>query len=246
MSVLIGVLLPALAGAKRSAMAIRCGSNLRQLGVGIALYWSDYDRTLPQARGEVPGFGPAIIGALFGGKRGTLPFYGINELGAERRPLNRYVLGFDPPPDDSGTDIELEVFRSPLDRGAGHTGIAIPGLERTDSMYDLVGSSYTLNDHAPDDDPIVERWRTLLPPVGGRMPHVIDPSRTWVLGTHTMYAFDDGGDRRMRWFESSRERANLLFLDLHVRASIMIDGASHKTPDYTFLPRPDWISRYPW
>ncbi len=33
----------------------------------------------------------AIIGALFGGKRGELDFYGINDIGADRRPLNTYL-----------------------------------------------------------------------------------------------------------------------------------------------------------
>jgi hypothetical protein len=45
-------------------------------------------------------------------------------------------------------------------------------------MYDLIGSSYTLNDHALDG----EEAATLVPPGGGKMPYVHDTSRTWVVG----------------------------------------------------------------
>ncbi len=247
LAVLLGILLPALSGARFAARKVRCGANLKQLGAGLELYWQDHDRTLPQALGPVPGFGDAIVGALFGGTTGTLPFYGINEVGPARRPLNAYVLAFDPPPDLADAPrLDLPVFHSPLDRGAAVTGIPIPGLDSAESMYELLGSSYTLNDHAPDDDPIIERFRTLIPPEGGRMPLVAEPARTVAIGTHTIYAFDDGGDRQMRWFDPEIEKGNMLFLDLHVDLAVRIDRERPDTPSYTFLPSPDWLTRSPW
>lgn len=42
-SALIGVLLPALSGARDAARSAACASNLRQLGLGWALYASDFD-----------------------------------------------------------------------------------------------------------------------------------------------------------------------------------------------------------
>jgi len=249
-AVLVAMLLPALSGARFNARVLTCSARLRQLGVGVELYQHDYDRTLPQALG--PGFdgSESIIGALFGGKKGELPFFGIDEIGAERRPLNAYVVNTVPPSDDADGPQRMEAFHSPIDRGAENTGVPIEGLDRTDSMYDLVGSSYTLNDHAPDGDPTDELWSTLVPPTGGKMPSVIDPTRTFVLSTHTIYTFDDGTDREMRWFGDGEIRANVLFVDLHAVSSVRVPPehaeSAHTTPGYTFLPRPDWIERYPW
>lgn len=255
--VLVSLLLPALGGARFRARVLTCEARLKHLGVGVELYLHDFDRRLPQATG--PGFDgqDAIVGTLFGGKKGELPFFGIDQIGAERRPLNAYVLSVEVPRDEIEGVFELDAFRSAIDVGAERTGI--PGFERTDSMYDLVGSSYTLNDHALDENPAADDWSTLIPPEGGRMPEVFEPTRTVLIATHTLYAFDDGGDRRMDWWGESRRggsasesvvRANVLFLDLHVGGSLRVPGlrgsAGHSTRDYTFLPRPDWVERYPW
>ena len=256
-AILIGILLPALGAARLRARTLTCAARLQQLGVGLSLYLHDEDRTLPQAvYPPFPGSPPRVIGSLFGGKAGQLPFFGINEVGISRRPLNPYVGADYPGVDPEDERFELEVFRSPLDRGAGDTGVPIPEFTRTDSMYDLIGASYALNDHALDDDPNEEKWGTLVPPQGGRMPVVADESRTWVLASHPMYNFDSGGDRRMNWFQGARharvdERANVLFLDIHAQPALVVpnpDGGPpiNATRDYTFLPTPRWLERYPW
>ncbi len=46
-ALLIGILLPALASARTSARHIACGSNLHQLGVGLAAYSADHAGYLP-------------------------------------------------------------------------------------------------------------------------------------------------------------------------------------------------------
>lgn len=251
-AVLIGILLPALGAARLQARTAVCTARLQQLGVGLSLYFGDYDRTLPQATyPPFPGSPPRVIGSLFGGKAGDLPFFGISDVGIAGRPLNPYVgLDF---PDVAPADerIEPEIFRSPLDRGAQDTGVPIPEYSRTESMYELVGSSYALNDHALDDDPMEEKWGTLVPPAGGRMPEVIDETRTWVLATHPIYNFDSAGNRRMHWHRTDRERANVLFLDSHAASSLDVPDPRggppiNTTGDYTFLPTPTWIERYPW
>lgn len=260
MGVLVSLLLPTLGGARFRARVLTCEARLKHLGAGVELYAHDFDRRLPQAKG--PGFDgqDAIVGTLFGGKKGELPFFGIDQIGAERRPLNPYVVSVDVPRDEIAGVFELEAFRSPIDVGAERTGI--PGFERTDSMYDLVGSSYTLNDHALDENPTADEWSTLVPPEGGRMPDVVETTRTVLIATHTLYNFDDGGDREMDWWGEARRgrsggptsasgvRANVLYLDLHVGGSIPVPAlrgsAGHSTGAYTFLPRPDWVERYPW
>lgn len=242
-ALLIGLLLPALGSARLHARLAACGGRLQQLGVGLTMYLNDYDNTLPQIKGPLPGGGEAVIGALFGGKKGRLPFYGINQIGPERRPLNAYVHHGDVLPDSEGENVELEAFRSPTDRGAANTGVPIPGFDRTESMYELTGSSYTLNDHTLAG----EQFATLVPTGGGRMPYVVDTSRTWVIGTHPIYNFQEHGDRGMRWMSrqgTGKVEAGLLFLDMHVRMRVHVPQSPgthhHTTPDYTFLPSPTW------
>lgn len=232
-ALLVSLLLPTLGKARLQARATACGGRLQQLSVGLTLYLNHFDQTLPQALGPLPGGGQAVIGALFGGTKGELPFYGINTIGAERRPLNQYVVDAAVPPDSEPGRAELPVYHSPVDRGSENTGIPIPAFARADSMYRLVGSSYTLNDHALDG----EQAATLVPLGGGRMPHVTQPSRTWVIGTHTIYNFQQGGDRGMRWFGPGAVQASLAFLDGHVRLRVEVPpGVVNTTPDYTFLP----------
>jgi prepilin-type N-terminal cleavage/methylation domain-containing protein len=221
-ALLIGVLLPALGSARQAARVVACGARLQQLGVGLTGYLNDFPDSLPQAKGPLPGGGESVIGSLFGGKKGQVPFFGIDAIGAQRRPLNQYV-GIDNVPSDSEPGIApAEPFRSPLDAGAKTTGLPIPGLESTTSFYDFVGSSYVLNDHDVSGDNVP----TLVPQGGGKMPFLTAPSRTWVVGTHTIYNFQEGGDRGMLWF---RERdsaggvsANLLFADMHVRTALRV------------------------
>ncbi len=237
-ALLIGILIPALGSARLAARTTVCGSRLQQIGVGMQMYWNDFDRQMPQAKGPLPQGGEDIIGALFAGKKGQLPFFGIDELGAERRPLNRYMNSNPVPPDAEPGIAPMEAFRSPVDKGATNTGVPIPGLDRTDSMYDLVGSSYTLNDHVVGD----ETAATLVPRGGGKMPIVRNPSKTWAIGTHPIYNYDspDATDRGMQWFVKNQTQANLLFVDLHVKMRVKVDPALNtknpETPDYTFLP----------
>ncbi len=242
---LMSIMLPALGGARQTAREIVCGSRLQQLGLATAMYTTDYEDNLPQVLVDT-GFGTFPIGALFGGKKGDLPFFGINEIGAARRPLNSYV--YDTLPLDDEEDVELEVFESPIDVGALNTGVPIPGFDRVDSMYDLVGSSYTLNDHALDTNPMGDDYPTLVPAAGGRMPPIFDTTETIVLSTHPAYNFDDDSDRGMFWHGTSEVRANLLFADYHVSiGQRMRDGPIediNRTPDYSFLPDPEWLQRF--
>lgn len=246
-AILIGVLLPSLGRARESSRAAACGSNLHQLALGLTAYLGDFNERLPQVR--VDGFGGNIvqgeagsnIGSLFGGKLGTLPFFGIDKIGPRGRPLNKYVFDEPAPADssDSARTVQLPIFEDPSDRGTDDPFIP-PGFDKS-SMYNLIGTSYNLNDHALDGQPGVETHPTLIPEKGGRMPRVANPSRTWVLGDQPIYNFDDDGDRNQRWHFSA-VRANLLFVDMHVSTGTTVPkGVVNTTPDYTFLPRPDWI-----
>jgi len=246
-AILIAILLPSLSRARASAVAAACASNLRQLGAGLTLYLADYNDNLPQVR--VDGFAGNIVqgsagsnmGALFGGKKGTLPFFGIDRVGGEGRPLNKYVWDSFIPPDISAESetFELPVFQSPADKGATDPFIP-PGIDTTNT-YNLLGSSYNLNDHALDDDPSQEKHATLIPARGGRHPRVANPSRTWVIASQSIYNYDDGGDRNQRWYGSG-VHANLIYFDTHAEILVPVpQGVVNTTPDYTFLPNPKWI-----
>ena len=232
-ALLIGILLPPLGQARLTGRATACAGRLQQLGVATTAYLNDFDQRLPQKRGPLPGGGESIIGSLFAGKKGQLPFYGINTIGAAGRPLNAYLSDAAIPPDAEPGVYPMPALASPADKGARSTGVPIPGFDRTDSMSDLVGASYTLNDHTLSG----EANATLVPLGGGRMPWVSNTARTWMIGTHTIYNFQEKGDRGMRWFHSSRVEAGLLFVDAHVRMRVPVPAdTSDSTPDYTFLP----------
>src|SRR5215204_3349354 len=48
-ALLISILLPALNKARRSAQQIKCASNLRSIGQGVAMYIASYKQTIPLA-----------------------------------------------------------------------------------------------------------------------------------------------------------------------------------------------------
>jgi prepilin-type N-terminal cleavage/methylation domain-containing protein len=217
-ALLVGILLPALAGARQAARNTACLARLQQLGVALQGYLTDFKDNLPQVVIKSGGE-RRVIASLFGGKRGTLPAFGINEFGLERRPLNQYLNLPTSPPDDSSEPQTAEPFRSPCDRGGN-----IPFIGRVESMYDLLGSSYALNDHDLRGD----AFATLIPAVGGKLPFVLRPDRTWAIAPHTIYNFQESGDRGMiRWYNQRDVAATLLHLDLHAAGPVTVPvGAS--------------------
>lgn len=249
-ALLIGVLLPALGAARESARGAACGSNLKQIAIGLTTYTGQYLDRLPQMRVD-PAGNPTTgsngdnIGSLFGGKKGKLPFFGIDQIGPQRRPLNQFVTDVDLPRDaDASSDtFELEVFEDPADRGTQDEMLSGAGFDTT-SMYNLVGTSYNLNDHALDTNPADEPYPTLIPERGGKMPRVANPSRTWLCGDQPIYNHDDGGDRGQKW-HGNKLRANLLFVDMHVGVGLDVaPGQTQTTPEYTFLPDPRWLEQF--
>src|SRR5213593_2413818 len=72
-AILAGLLLPALANAKNKAQRISCTNNLRQLGLGLAMYADNSNDRLPPAdfNPEVdPGSGPYQSYWMFDGPAG--------------------------------------------------------------------------------------------------------------------------------------------------------------------------------
>lgn len=218
-ALLIGILLPALSKARETACMARCGNNLRQIGIATGLYFNDFPDQLPQ-----DGSG---IAARFGGKAGWLKLDEFIDLtiGADKRPLNPYLMARKPHEDDL-----MPVFEDPADRGQNDPWLPI------ENMYDAIGTSYTLNDHDLAGD---SQW-TLIPPGGGKIPYISDITKTWIIGDLPIYNYQDNSDRQQKW-HFNKIMVNLLFADLHVGTFITVPNSTDPdTPLYSFWPVPDW------
>lgn len=253
LALLIALILPVMSTVRETARETNCASNLRQLAAATHAYLAAWRNHLPQKAATGMSGEDEIIGALFGGKRGELEVFGINEYGVNERPLNPYVTSIQqrPAQDDNDPDSSavleqdgLPVFESPVDRGQPENPDLF--LEYTPKMYDYLGTSYLLNDHTLDG----EEECTLVPRAtpkgggasrpGGRMPNIADPTRTWMIGTIPIYNFQEGLDRGQRW-AFGEPRVNLAFIDGHVGQGIETpDAIENTTNRYTFLPKPTW------
>ncbi|MEM6458472.1 MAG: DUF1559 domain-containing protein [Planctomycetota bacterium] len=53
-ALLVALLLPALRAARDAARVVACGSNMRQIGIGLHAYAADYDSKIPPGYGNTP------------------------------------------------------------------------------------------------------------------------------------------------------------------------------------------------
>src|SRR5207253_674037 len=120
-AVLIGILLPALSKAREQARSAQCLSNLRQLGMGLALYRNDNKDFFPPRR---MWFGFTYYESVYywTGKSGNYTNQ-YTLASADKRYINRYLV-----PKVTAT-AEFPLARCPADVGA----------------YDGYGNSYTAN-----------------------------------------------------------------------------------------------------
>jgi prepilin-type N-terminal cleavage/methylation domain-containing protein len=131
-ALLISILLPALAGARKSARSVLCLSNMRQLGLAFEMYTNDNKGFFPSNRPDPTDTTTGGSVYLFCGDAGTATlgnlFYG--DYTPDKRPLNRYISA-----DDGGN--ALDVTRCPDDK-----------IE----LYKYTGTSYSANAVFVDDD----------------------------------------------------------------------------------------------
>jgi prepilin-type N-terminal cleavage/methylation domain-containing protein/prepilin-type processing-associated H-X9-DG protein len=121
-SLVLAMLVPSLAAARRQAQRVQCQSNLKQIVFGWHSYLVDSKGFFPRG---------AFMEATYGGLRGYLS-------NASPRPLNKH-LGLPPVATRGG-----EVFRCPSDQGdRGTEGMYSPVDERP--YFTIMGSSYMAN-----------------------------------------------------------------------------------------------------
>lgn len=238
LAALVSLLVPSLGGALERARIARGASQVRQTAIAAIVYSREHNGRLPQVWSEI-GTNQWVQNVHgFVGSAGSIDELGLNELHAGARPLNPYLGEY-------GDGDVVEVVHDPLDQGARN---ALPLVRdvRTDSMFGLVGTSYVLNTHAIDGVPCpyAPTLRTLTPGRNEAMPTVESPAQTWLAGDHAMYNYDGGADAGYRWRRSGEVRANAAFVDGHVTVNLLVaEGAVHTTPEYTFLPTPQWAAR---
>ncbi len=244
-AVVVGLLAPALHSARHAAREAAGAANLREIGSATTEYMSDHRNELPQVRitpnGELTRDPSALyLPWLFGGGRSIVNVFEAARIGADRRPLNEYLGDF-------RADDSPDVFLDPLDAGTDDNQLIGFAPGRHDArVFDLIGTSYVLNDHALDlvPCPFVEIFDTLIPQGGGSMPVLDSPARTWLAGQSPIYNYDDGHDKGEVWGRD-RVRASLYFADGHAEVALPVAvGAVNTTEDYTFFPQHDWAERF--
>ncbi len=151
-ALLIGILLPSLSSARRSARDTQCLMNLKQVGVGWSVYMNDYDN-FPVSKDEdgepeVPLYSWGGV-HWYGGDADdpNIPFH----LALADRPVNPYIGA------DLRQEQRAEIFRCPNDDGVRYsqTGEMVqwvdwahdnPSEEGDMTVFGMLGTSYQAND----------------------------------------------------------------------------------------------------
>jgi prepilin-type N-terminal cleavage/methylation domain-containing protein/prepilin-type processing-associated H-X9-DG protein len=117
-AILAALLLPVLANAKRKAHAIKCVSNLRQIGIAFKLYCDENNGYYPVHSGWMD----------VGGKKGAYPVASYGTLtDPTNRPLNRFVAN------------AYDVFQCPADHGDNYDATVAAQVQ---NCFESYGNSY--------------------------------------------------------------------------------------------------------
>ena len=219
-ALLIALLLPALAQARRTAWTTMCAANLHQIAIGTTCYLNDQADRFPTV--YAPGIGPTAFGYL--GKTGAPgSYYDLHP--ADRRPINAYLQV------NIHRDSPLEIAHCPAD---------VIGNTRYASVYDVGGASYCFNvnwtartlSKGPDGNDVMDSYR------GIAESEIPVPSRFVLVGDFPLVNTPfEGSHVYSKWqknWHSDDTRDNTTFADGHT-ALIPIQNLAPKTEDYTFV-----------
>ena len=144
-AILAAMLLPALAAAKRRAMAANCISNLKQCTTSLAMYFSDFNDWLP------PGAGSRSPNCDYGMTEGQLPLYGQNNVTRKWLPiyLQPYLSLPDPGKISPVTsNVVVKVFCCPAYAGmVGHLsdGMGTGGVQGDDPTANAYTKDFSVS-----------------------------------------------------------------------------------------------------
>lgn len=201
-AVLIGILLPSLAKARKAAQRTQCASNLRQIGQVIALYVYDSKGVYP-ADHDDPLFSPAIhpgdpLVWLWMG-RGFRPKFTpyIRKSGNDLMGGGNYVV--------QDKKLDPSIFWCPTD-------------ENATANYDNTSYAYSLSFyHSPEQinamTTVAQNYSSAVPTVAQKVGKVKFSAQKVMVGewnaTHQPYVGDSG------WWAAGGAR-NFLMADYHV------------------------------
>jgi prepilin-type N-terminal cleavage/methylation domain-containing protein len=131
-TLLMAILMPALAGAREQAKQVKCVANLKQIGIAMHSYFEDCDGWFPFERQNNESY-PYLVGVYYGGHPGrrvpsspgdwwgyTTPGWRTTPAG---RPFNPYIYpdlpNWDVPPGDPLFEKvrDVPIFQCPSDGG---------------------------------------------------------------------------------------------------------------------------------
>jgi len=247
-ALLVGILLPALGAARRTAINIKCLSNHRQIAIGIVGYQNDSDDRFPdktvlqfsdagQYLGRIDSNTRSWIGST--AKNPTANIH-LRKIGAVTRPLNEYVGG---PYEDEDDEVPASVC---------------PADEQQDesSLFFSWGSSYRANIGAGLVLTVNNDSNNFQP--GRLATEVTNPSKTIAMFESVALEVADPSNTsinpsnpdydRMFWHSGLGEaRFNTSFCDGHA-STIQFEEGEYVTDTYTFNyndyptkpPQNDW------
>ena len=239
-AVLLGILLPALSGARCQGTRVKCLANMRALGQALVSYSTDDEMgyTSPiHPRAETAWWYDGEY--EYGGTTGLL-VYGHADFQEENRVLNRYVFG------ETG-NIPAQLFQCPGDAGIPPAPVDFdPYFFREELIgkrtFEVTGTSYRLNNHI--DFLGATQFNThFYGPYFRPRTRVPSASETVILEEAVAEVAKWNSEKFVtRGWHCKRNRFNVSFVDGHAD-TIRIGGQgdlSSAYPDYWVLRGLDW------
>ena len=192
-AVLVAMSLPMLGDAQATARAVKCSSQLRQIGVAWHLFLGDHDDTFPRWQGNLQWFYGGLHPSAWNPAGATLQY----------RPLNPYVSR------RLVNEKEAPLFRCPDDRN-------IPGVTRQYTAYEYFGNDYLMNAallYISRDDP---QTPTIWEFESLQLVDVSIPYSQLILAGDAQWYYSINDARWDAHFHNNQDVMNVLFLDGHV------------------------------